>query len=160
MFYHTGLFRSLQAVFILLYYTIDPFNLQMFVFKSCQRISFCCFPGVSEHDVSMLRVQLNESISLSCSMTDRYEISWYHQNPESGRLTLLMSAKTSSVAGRKLLVRYNQNWSRLTVKADVGIDTVTLVISGLTESDSGLYFCGTRSLEMHFDKPIRLVMEG
>ncbi len=81
------------------------------------------------------------------------------KSPESGRLTLLMSAKTSSVAGRKLLVRY-KNWSRLTVKADVGINTVTLVISGLTGSDSGLYFCGTRSVEMLFDKPIRLVMEG
>ncbi|KAF4100964.1 uncharacterized protein LOC131525936 [Onychostoma macrolepis] len=114
---------------------------------------------VSEHDVSILRVQLNESITLNCSMTDRYEISWYHQNPESGRLTLLMSAKTSSVAGRKLLVRYIQNQSRLTVKADVGINTVSLVISGLMESDSGLYFCGTKSLEMQFDKPIRLQIE-
>ncbi|XP_043088876.1 uncharacterized protein LOC122335169 isoform X2 [Puntigrus tetrazona] len=92
-------------------------------------------------------------------MTDQYEISWYHQNRDSGQLTLLMSAKVSTVAGRKLLVRYNQNWSRLTVKADVGINTVTLDITGLTESDSGLYFCGTKSTEMHFDKPIRLQME-
>ncbi|XP_026145071.1 uncharacterized protein LOC113119666 [Carassius auratus] len=114
---------------------------------------------VSEHDVSIFRVRLNESITLNCSMTDRYEISWYHQNPESGRLTLLMSAKTSSVAGRKLLVRFKQNWSRLTVHADVDINTVSLVISGLTESDSGLYFCGTKSVEMHFNKPIRLKIQ-
>ncbi len=161
MFFCVLSYRIIQitsrGTFILLYYTIDPFTLQMFVFMS--ESQFLLFPGVSEHDVSVLRVQLNESISLNCSMTDRYEISWYHQSPESGRLTLLMSAKTSSVAGRKLLVRY-KNWSRLTVKADEGINTVTLVISGLTGSDSGLYFCGTRSVEMLFDKPIRLVMEG
>ncbi|XP_042601532.1 uncharacterized protein LOC109077414 isoform X2 [Cyprinus carpio] len=131
----------------------------MFFCAVSYRIIQLTSSDVSEHDVSILRVRLNESITLNCSMTDRYEISWYHQNPDSGRLTLLMSAKSSSVAGRKLLVRFNQNWSRLTVHADVEINTVSLVISGLTESDSGLYFCGTKSVEMHFNKPIRLQIE-
>lgn len=119
-------------------------------------------PDVSEHEMTLIRVQLNKNIILNCSLTDRFEVSWYHQNPDSGRLTQLISAKTSSVAGRKLLVTYNQNWSRLTVKADVEINTVTLVISGVTESDSGLYFCGTKSVssEMYFNNPIRLQMEG
>ncbi|KAK9958204.1 hypothetical protein ABG768_012378 [Culter alburnus] len=106
---------------------------------------------VSEHHMTLLRFQLNEAISLDCNMTDRYEITWYHQNPDSGRLTLLMIAKTSSVSGKKTAI-----------DADTGITRVSLVITGLKESDSGLYFCGTKSVtsEMHFDKPIRLEIEG
>ncbi|KAK9958198.1 hypothetical protein ABG768_012372 [Culter alburnus] len=116
---------------------------------------------VSEHEVTLLRFQLNEAISLDCNMTDRYEITWYHQNSDSGRLTLLMTAKISSAVGRKLLVTYNLNKSRLKFIADTGITRVSLIITGLTESDSGLYFCGTKSVtsEMHFDKPIRLEIE-
>lgn len=119
-------------------------------------------PDGSEHEVNLLTFQLNEAISLDCNMTDRYEITWYHQNSDSGRLTLLMTAKTSTVAGRKLLVTYNRNTSRLKFTADTGITTVSLVITGLTESDSGLYFCGTKSVtsEIHFDNPIRLEIEG
>ncbi|XP_016091057.1 uncharacterized protein [Sinocyclocheilus grahami] len=136
-------------------------------------IFFCIFSSwimqtgssdVSEHDVTLLRVQLNKSISLNCNMTDRYEIAWFHQYSQ--QLNQLLSAKTSSASGR-LLVMYNQNWSRLNIDdhhGDVGITTVMLVISGVTESDSGLYFCGTKSetsksSKMHFDKPIRLQIE-
>ncbi|KTF71807.1 hypothetical protein cypCar_00047395 [Cyprinus carpio] len=51
--------------------------------------------------------------------------------------------------------------TRATVKADIWSNTVSLIITGLMESDSGLYFCGTRSAtsEMHFEKPIRLQIE-
>ncbi|KAK7139593.1 hypothetical protein R3I93_016662 [Phoxinus phoxinus] len=116
---------------------------------------------VPEDEVTLFRVELNKDISLNCNMTDRYEIAWYNQNPDSGRLTLLMIAKMSSAAGRKLLVTYNLNRSRLKVDADAEITAVTLVITGVTESDSGLYFCGTKSVssEMHFEKPIRLEMK-
>ncbi|KAL1254914.1 hypothetical protein QQF64_012975 [Cirrhinus molitorella] len=113
---------------------------------------------VADHDVSILQVQLKENIGVNCNMTNKHEISWYHQNLDSGQLTLLMSAKISTVAGKKLLVKYKPNSNHLKVNADVEINTVSLVISGLTESDLGLYFCGTKSAtsEMHFNKPIRL----
>ncbi|XP_048059258.1 uncharacterized protein LOC125275944 [Megalobrama amblycephala] len=115
---------------------------------------------VSEHEVTLLRVQLNKSISLNCNMTDRYEIGWFHQHSQ--QITQLISAETSEVSGKRLLVMYNQNWSHLTVDVDKEVTRVSLVITGLTESDSGLYFCGTKSVtsEMHFEKPIRLEIEG
>ncbi|KAI2653247.1 T cell receptor alpha variable 17 [Labeo rohita] len=140
----------------------DTMEKLMFFCAFSYRIIQITSSDAADHDPSILRVQPNENIRLNCSMTDKYEISWYHQNLNSGQLTLLMAAKTSSVAGRKLLVRYNQNWSRLKVNADVEINTVTLDISGITESDSGLYFCGTKSVtsEMHFNKPIRLLIAG
>ncbi|KAL1254898.1 hypothetical protein QQF64_012959 [Cirrhinus molitorella] len=136
-------------------------------------IFFCIFSSwitqiissdISENDVTLLRVQLNKSISLNCNMTDRYEIAWFHQYSQ--QLNQLLYAKISSASGR-LLVMYNQNWSHLNVDddhTDMGITTVMLVISGVTESDSGLYFCGTKSessktSKMHFEKPIRLQIE-
>ncbi|XDV33497.1 hypothetical protein PO909_003893, partial [Leuciscus waleckii] len=48
------------------------------------------------------------------------------------------------------------------ISADSWVTRVSLTISGVTESDSGLYFCGIKSdtPEMFFDKPIRLEIEG
>ncbi len=109
--------------------------------------------------MSVLRFQMNGNISLNCSLTNR--IALYHQNPESGRLTLLMSALGSS----NMPFTIYQN-SCLTVKADPMRQTVSVVITGLTESDSGLYFCGAISVnsdmrfEMHFENPIRIQIEG
>ncbi|CAM4640441.1 unnamed protein product [Leuciscus chuanchicus] len=132
-------------------------------------ILFCVFSSwnmliitsdVPEDEVSLFRVELKDRISLNCNMTHRYEIAWFHQYSQ--QLTQLISAKTSNTAGRKLLVTYNLNKSRLKVDADIEITTVTLVINGVTEADSGLYFCGTKSVlssEMHFQKPIRLEIE-
>ncbi|XP_042601989.1 uncharacterized protein LOC109081328 isoform X1 [Cyprinus carpio] len=113
-------------------------------------------PDASEHNVTLLRFQLNETITLNCSMTHTYEIAWYHQDPESGRLTLLIFA----IGRRKEIYLINQN-TRVTVKADIRSNTVSLIITGLMESDSGLYFCGTRSAtsDMYFEKPIRLQIE-
>ncbi|XP_056116210.1 uncharacterized protein LOC130092385 isoform X1 [Rhinichthys klamathensis goyatoka] len=115
---------------------------------------------VSEDEVTLFRVELKDRINLNCNMSDRYEIAWFHQFSQ--QLTQLISAKTSRAAGRKLLVTFNLNRSRLEVDADSEISTVTLVITGVTEADSGLYFCGTKSVsssEMHFQKPIRLEID-
>ncbi|KAK9958196.1 hypothetical protein ABG768_012370 [Culter alburnus] len=92
-------------------------------------------------------------------MRNRYEVAWYHLRSE--ELVLLISAEKDK-AGRKLLINYNQNKTRLKLISDNWITSVSLVISGATASDSGLYFCGTKSdaPEMHFDKPIRLEIEA
>ncbi|XP_059411559.1 uncharacterized protein LOC132144955 isoform X2 [Carassius carassius] len=110
----------------------------------------------SEHNVTLLRFQLNESITLNCNMTYNHEIAWYHQNPESGRLTLVHFA-TALMKENHMM---NQN-RHLAVIVDRIRNTGSLVMTGLMESDSGLYFCGTRSgySDMHFEKPIRLQIE-
>ncbi|KAI2646738.1 Carnitine operon protein CaiE [Labeo rohita] len=102
---------------------------------------------------------MEANISLNCSMRNRYEVSWYHLRAK--RFNLLISAQTG-ITGREFLTTYNQNLPRLKITADTRITTATLVISGVTESDVGLYFCGTKSdtTEMHFDPPIRLEIEG
>ncbi|RXN38953.1 hypothetical protein ROHU_000651 [Labeo rohita] len=102
---------------------------------------------------------MGESISLNCSMTNRYEIAWYQLRSE--HLDLLIAAEKDET-GRKLLINYNPNSNRLKITADTWVTRATLVIFGVTESDSGLYFCGTKSdaPEMFFDKPIRLEIEG
>ncbi|KAF4100924.1 uncharacterized protein LOC131526062 [Onychostoma macrolepis] len=108
---------------------------------------------ISEHDVTLLRFRLNGNISLNCNTTDKIRMSWYHQNPDTGRLTLLL------YAFYKMYTSYQSH--RMTFMGNVGTTTASLVITDLTESDAGLYFCGTsmHSDVMNFDKPIRLVME-
>ncbi|KAK9958203.1 hypothetical protein ABG768_012377 [Culter alburnus] len=103
----------------------------------------------------LFRVQMGDDITLNCSMRNGHEVAWYHLKSE--ELVLLISAE-KDVTGRKLLTTYNQNKTRLKMTADKWITSVSLTISGVSESDSGLYFCGTKSdtPEMHFDKPIRL----
>ncbi|XP_026104169.1 uncharacterized protein LOC113075702 isoform X2 [Carassius auratus] len=112
----------------------------------------------SEHNVTLLRFQLNETITLNCNMTYNDEIAWYHQNPESGQLTLLIFAL--AMDKKKELNAKHEN-TRVTVKEDRRTKIVSLVMTGLMESDSGLYFCGRRSWysDMHFEKPFRLQIE-
>uniref|UniRef100_A0A9J8CC23 Ig-like domain-containing protein n=2 Tax=Cyprinus carpio TaxID=7962 RepID=A0A9J8CC23_CYPCA len=117
-------------------------------------------PDVSVRGSSdLLRVQMGENISLNCSMRNQYEVAWYHLRSE--QLDLLTAAEKDDT-GRKLLINYNQNKSRLKLTADTWVTRATLEISGVTESDSGLYFCGTKSdaPEMFFSKSIRLEIEG
>ncbi|XDV33526.1 hypothetical protein PO909_003912, partial [Leuciscus waleckii] len=101
---------------------------------------------------------MGENITLNCSMRNRYEVAWYHLRSE--ELVLLISAEKDKT-GRKLLINYNPNSNRMEITADSWITRVSLTISGVTESDSGLYFCGIKSdaPEMFFDKPIRLEIE-
>ncbi|KAL1254893.1 hypothetical protein QQF64_012954 [Cirrhinus molitorella] len=108
----------------------------------------------------LLRVQKGESISLNCSMTNRYEIAWYLLRSEQ-QLDLLISAEKDKT-GRRLLINYNPYVTRVKITADTWVTRATIVISGATESDVGLYFCGTKSdaPEMFFDKPIKLEIEG
>ncbi|XP_048059259.1 uncharacterized protein LOC125275946 isoform X1 [Megalobrama amblycephala] len=117
------------------------------------------FSDASVRGSSDQRAQIGEDITLNCSMRNRYEVSWYHLRSE--ELVLLISAEKDK-AGKKLLINYNQNKTRLKIIADSWVTSVSLTISGVSESDSGLYFCGIKSdaPEMHFDKPIRLEIEG
>ncbi|XP_016115849.1 uncharacterized protein [Sinocyclocheilus grahami] len=125
----------------------------------------CWIMQVTSNDASvrgsydLLRVQMGENISLNCSMRDRYEVAWYHLNSE--KLDLLISVKKDKT-GRNLLTNYDPNSPRLKLTADTRITRVSLDISGVTESDLGIYFCGTKSdaPEMFFDKPLRLEIAG
>ncbi|XP_067217595.1 uncharacterized protein [Chanodichthys erythropterus] len=103
----------------------------------------------------LFRAQMGGNITLNCSMRNGHEVAWYHLRSE--ELVLLISGE-KDVTGRKFLTTYNQDKNRLKMTADKWITRVSLTISGVSESDSGLYFCGTKSdaPEMHFDKPIRL----
>ncbi|XP_052439531.1 uncharacterized protein LOC127978691 isoform X1 [Carassius gibelio] len=112
--------------------------------------------GVPEHNVTLLRFRLNESITLNCNMTYNHVIAWYHQNPESGQLTMLIFA---TATGRIRELALNRQNTHLT--EDRRTKIVSLVMTELMESDSGLYFCGTRLMnsDMQFEKPIRLQIE-
>lgn len=108
---------------------------------------------------ALLRVQKGGNISLNCSMENRHEVAWYHLTSE--EFILLISVKKDKT-GNTLLTNFNQNITRLKITTDTLITTVSLNILGVTESDSGIYSCGTKknTPEMFFEKPIRLEIEG
>lgn len=112
-----------------------------------------------QEESSLLTAQLGDNITLNCNMTDRYEIAWYHLN--AAQLTLLVSVEKDSKTKIRLLISYNQNKKRMKINRDSEITVVSLVISKITESDLGLYFCGGKSdtPEMHFDRSIRVQLE-
>ncbi|XP_077086327.1 uncharacterized protein LOC143738192 isoform X3 [Siphateles boraxobius] len=123
----------------------------------------CWIMQITSSDLSVggssdLRVQIGENITLNCSMRNRDEVAWYRLRSE--EFVLLISAEKDKT-GRRLLTTYNQNRTRMKMITDSWITRVSLTISGVTESDSGLYFYGIKSdtPEMHFDKPIRLEIE-
>ncbi|XP_052389110.1 uncharacterized protein LOC127935354 [Carassius gibelio] len=125
----------------------------------------CWIMQITSNDASVrgsydaLPVQMGENISLNCSMIDRREVAWYHLNSE--KLDMLISVKKDRT-GRNILKNFDKNSPRLKLTADTNITRVFLEISGVTESDVGFYFCGTKCFtqEMFFDKPIRLEIEG
>ncbi|XP_048059373.1 uncharacterized protein LOC125276019 [Megalobrama amblycephala] len=109
---------------------------------------------VSGHNVTLLRFQLNGNISLKCNMIPSLDIiTWYHQDPDSGQLKKILMSVNGDMWESHQIDRQRQ---RL-----IAMDKVSLVITDLKESDSGLYFCGRsfRHSVTHFDKPIRLQLE-
>ncbi|KAL6473477.1 hypothetical protein MHYP_G00170380 [Metynnis hypsauchen] len=95
-------------------------------------------------------VHPGENITLHCNITADYEILWYHQSSE--EMKLLVSAGKDKL-NKSFFHSYNVD--------DGHYDTtenISLVITGVNETDLGLYYCGGRSGSnpIRFGKAIRL----
>ncbi|XP_017541133.1 uncharacterized protein LOC108413234 [Pygocentrus nattereri] len=104
-----------------------------------------------------LTVRPKESITLTCDITDKYEVAWYHLNSMLEELTLLIFAKKTRTR-KSLPFSYNKNESRFILSADGEITIANLTILEVGKDDLGLYFCGTTAewSQMRFARAFKL----
>ncbi|ROK64943.1 hypothetical protein DPX16_1168 [Anabarilius grahami] len=96
---------------------------------------------VSEHNVTLLRFQLNGNVSLKCNKTSRHDTAWYRQDPDSGQLKLLLWSYYGILGVQEPDIR-------ITVKSDNKVHSVTEppedveITDGLTMPERVLIFSG------------------
>ncbi|KAL7858851.1 hypothetical protein AOLI_G00189530 [Acnodon oligacanthus] len=115
------------------------------------------YGDVKPSSIFTLTVQPKESITLTCDITGKYEVAWYHLNSMLEELTLLIFAKKTRTR-KSLPFSYNKNESRFVLLADSEITVANLTIIALGKDDLGLYFCGTTAewSQMLFARAIKL----
>ncbi|XP_036433835.1 uncharacterized protein LOC118812811 [Colossoma macropomum] len=115
------------------------------------------YGDVKPSSIFTLTVQPKESIALTCDITDKYEVAWYHLSSTLEELTLLIFAEKTRTR-KSLPFSYNKNESRFVLTADSEITVANLTIVKVDKDDLGLYFCGTTAewSQMRFARAIRL----
>ncbi|KAL7858722.1 hypothetical protein AOLI_G00188240 [Acnodon oligacanthus] len=111
----------------------------------------------SVQQVQLGSVHPGENITLHCDITADYEMLWYHQSSE--EMKLLVSAGRAN-KDKHFFFNYNVDEGHYDGTENSG--SVSLVIVGVDESDSGLYYCGGRDHRSlgQFGKAIRLTFAG
>ncbi|XP_026096980.1 uncharacterized protein LOC113068415 [Carassius auratus] len=101
-------------------------------------------------------VQLEQNITLPCYINSSSEMAWYRLSSE--KIALLISAARGNLQKKDLITYHNEDQSHFGLEADRGLDSISLVIIGVRESDLGLYYCalGISAKTMHFGTAIRL----
>uniref|UniRef100_A0A671PY71 Immunoglobulin domain-containing protein n=1 Tax=Sinocyclocheilus anshuiensis TaxID=1608454 RepID=A0A671PY71_9TELE len=117
------------------------------------------FLGISTQchaDTVNMSVQLEQNVTLPCFLNSSSEMAWYRLSSE--KITLLISAARGNLKKKYLVTYYNENGSHFGLEADRRLDSVSLVIAGVRESDLGLYYCalGVSAKTMRFGTAVRL----
>ncbi|KAG9281434.1 hypothetical protein AMEX_G4275 [Astyanax mexicanus] len=112
-----------------------------------------CRP-TQEISADLRSVSPGEIITLHCSISTDYEISWFHQNSEQ-QMKLLISAERGKI-NKSFSYSFNINKDHYEISENSS--SVSLVIKGVNDTDLGLYYCGGRNYSsfLQFGKPIRL----
>ncbi|XP_043090059.1 uncharacterized protein LOC122340558 isoform X3 [Puntigrus tetrazona] len=124
----------------------------MSVLKLILLVSF----GTQCHTVTVnLSVQPEQNISLPCFLNSSSEMAWYRLSSE--KITLLVSATKGNLK-KDFIICHNKDESHFSLEADRKLESVSLAISGVLESDLGLYYCalGVSAKTMHFGTAVRL----
>ncbi|KAK2887353.1 hypothetical protein Q8A67_015581 [Cirrhinus molitorella] len=101
-------------------------------------------------------VRQEQNITLSCYLNSSSEMAWYRLSSE--KITLLISAAKGKLQKKDFITYYNKDNSHFQLEADGMLDSVSLAITGVRESDLGLYYCalGVGLKTMHFGPALRL----
>uniref|UniRef100_A0A3B1K2J3 Ig-like domain-containing protein n=1 Tax=Astyanax mexicanus TaxID=7994 RepID=A0A3B1K2J3_ASTMX len=135
--------KDIRASFLLVY---------LFFSGICK---LCVLQNIS---ADLRSVSPGENITLHCSVSADYEISWFHQNSEQ-QMKLLVSAARGQI--NKSFTR-NYNVNEVHYELNENSSSVSLVIIGVNDTDLGLFYCGGRNTSslLQFGKPIRLTFTG
>ncbi len=106
-----------------------------------------------------MSVQLEQNVTLPCYLNSSSEMAWYRLSSE--KITLLISAARGNLQKKDFVTYYNENGSHFRLEAD-RLDSVSLAIAGVRESDLGLYYCalGVGAKTMRFGTAVRLTFAG
>uniref|UniRef100_A0A9J8DDD9 Ig-like domain-containing protein n=1 Tax=Cyprinus carpio carpio TaxID=630221 RepID=A0A9J8DDD9_CYPCA len=101
-------------------------------------------------------VQLEQNVTLPCYINSSSEMAWYRLSSE--KIALLISAARGKLQKKDFITYHNEDQSHFRLEADRGLDSVSLTINGVRESDLGLYYCalGISANTMHFGTAVRL----
>ncbi|RXN17011.1 hypothetical protein ROHU_000558 [Labeo rohita] len=101
-------------------------------------------------------VQQEQNVSLSCYLNSSSEMAWYRLSSE--KITLLVSAARGNLQKKDFITYYNEDESHFRLEEDRRLDSITLAITGVRESDLGLYYCAVRigAKAMRFGTAVRL----
>ncbi|KAG9281435.1 hypothetical protein AMEX_G4276, partial [Astyanax mexicanus] len=118
----------------------------------------CRLCVLQEISADLRSVSPGEIITLHCSISTDYEISWFHQNSEQ-QMKLLISAERGKI-NKSFSYSFNINKDHYEISENSS--SVSLVIKGVNDTDLGLYYCGGRNYSsfLQFGKPIRLTFTG
>lgn len=105
-------------------------------------------------------VQLEQNVTLPCYINSSSEMAWYRLSSE--KIALLISAARGKLQKKDFITYHNEDQSHFRLEADRGLDSVSLTITGVRESDLGLYYCalGISANTMHFGTAVRLTFAG
>ncbi|KAG9281428.1 hypothetical protein AMEX_G4266 [Astyanax mexicanus] len=121
-------------------------------------IGICRLCVLQEISADLRSVSPGEIITLHCSISADYEISWYHQHSEQ-QMKLLVSAARGKL-NKSFSYSFNLNTDHFEIVENSS--SVSLVIKGVNDTDLGLYHCGGRNTSslLQFRKPIRLTFNS
>uniref|UniRef100_A0A673IG17 Immunoglobulin domain-containing protein n=1 Tax=Sinocyclocheilus rhinocerous TaxID=307959 RepID=A0A673IG17_9TELE len=104
--------------------------------------------------------KLEQNVTLPCYINSSSEMAWYRLSSE--KIALLISAARGNLKKKDFITYHNEDQSHFRLEADRRLDSVSLAITGVRESDLGLYYCalGISAKTMHFGTAVRLTFAG
>ncbi|KAL0150878.1 hypothetical protein M9458_053797, partial [Cirrhinus mrigala] len=103
-----------------------------------------------------MSVQQEQNVSLSCYLNSSSEMAWFRLSSE--KITLLISAARGNLQKKEFITYYNEDEGHFRLEEDRRLDSITLAIAGVRESDLGLYYCALAigAKTMRFGTAVRL----
>ncbi|XP_035284160.1 uncharacterized protein LOC118232976 isoform X1 [Anguilla anguilla] len=128
------------------------------VYFALALVTWCGSGELSKSSESFL-VRPGQNVTLPCSIRFKHKIVWLSQSSE--EMIALTTIIKGNVGNRTMTVYHSDDNGHFETQEDNHRKSFSLKITGVTESDLGLYYCvALDSDEVRFGKGIRLIFPG